>query len=845
VSNRCALQEQGCGESVLVIDDEPHVRMLMCDALRERGYRVSEAQDGASGLQVLRAMDEVDLMVTDVGLPGGMDGRQVADAARAMRPALRVLFVTGYAENAAVDGDQLETGMAVLLKPFGINNFTHKVAEILGPALFLQGASVRHRLRFAAITRQVQRDGGAGARGGTRPDGAAGLVHEPVDHRQAKAGALTDGFGGEERIENPVENFRGDAGARVGHADFDVVTLGQLRLYSGCVRAGDVARAHGQFTAARHGIARVEGQVYQRAFQLGCVNFAEPQVAAGEGLRADGRADGGGDQLAHARHQPVDVGRFGVQRLTSRERQQPLGEQRCAGGRIVGGIDVAIQSVHPAVGDAPLDHFQAAEDAGEQVVEVVSDAAGNCARASDRRAGRSGGEQVEVVVGDVMEIRTECSAGHLTAGVGHGLHQAFKVEIDGQLGVDPVQCLQRARFFSQRRFAGFKGCAGQVRVGDVVAFTEDPGDLACGVKQGLIDEIQVTDFGRGIGMAQLDRRALVHQALARVVHRIEPLIKALATQLRECLIDGLADVIALAEQTGVGLIDELKAVFGAIENGDETRCLLEHFALAHQFFGLAPLGQHPLGDLMALIENAGDQAVLPTDRREAVVPPGDGPGLARESSAPGRTADARPPVLGLPRAVIRQAPDGLNARKLWPQAIMLVTGRQFASKRERYHAEEHRAVKDGPGMPPTVATRHKIQRDHGEAARSMAARPATARACLMQQREILEPFLFRHSPAIQRRLHRAVNAGVAFEEMDHADEREEGANDGRFPGEIRDDPGPAVREVFKQTIVPIGEGMIGVVQPVADDFVQRRQVEDHEDRQRNGDRQTQVPGIKS
>ena len=131
VSNRCALQEQGCGESVLVIDDEPHVRMLMCDALRERGYRVSEAQDGASGLQVLRAMDEVDLMVTDVGLPGGMDGRQVADAARAMRPALRVLFVTGYAENAAVDGDQLETGMALLLKPFGINNFTHKVAEIL------------------------------------------------------------------------------------------------------------------------------------------------------------------------------------------------------------------------------------------------------------------------------------------------------------------------------------------------------------------------------------------------------------------------------------------------------------------------------------------------------------------------------------------------------------------------------------------------------------------------------------------------------------------------------------------------------------------------------------------
>ena len=128
---RCPLQPGASGETVLVIDDEPHVRMLMCDTLRERGYQVSEAMDGPSGLQMLRSMPSIDLLVTDVGLPGGMNGRQVADAARALLPSLDVLFVTGYAENSAVGGDQLATGMAVLLKPFGMDSFAQKVGEML------------------------------------------------------------------------------------------------------------------------------------------------------------------------------------------------------------------------------------------------------------------------------------------------------------------------------------------------------------------------------------------------------------------------------------------------------------------------------------------------------------------------------------------------------------------------------------------------------------------------------------------------------------------------------------------------------------------------------------------
>lgn len=121
----------GDGEVVVVIDDEPLVRMLVVDALLENGYRVLDADDGPSGLKVLGQIDRVDLLITDVGLPGGMNGRQVADAARAQRPDLKVLFVTGYAENAAVGNGNLEQGMHVLTKPFLHAELINKVRELI------------------------------------------------------------------------------------------------------------------------------------------------------------------------------------------------------------------------------------------------------------------------------------------------------------------------------------------------------------------------------------------------------------------------------------------------------------------------------------------------------------------------------------------------------------------------------------------------------------------------------------------------------------------------------------------------------------------------------------------
>jgi PAS domain S-box-containing protein len=121
----------GTGEVVLVIDDEPTIRMLIAEVLTEAGYAVIEAPDGPAGLRVLESNARVDLLITDVGLPGGMNGRQVADAARMNRPALKVLFITGYAENAVVARGQLAKGMFVVAKPFQMDILAKRIREII------------------------------------------------------------------------------------------------------------------------------------------------------------------------------------------------------------------------------------------------------------------------------------------------------------------------------------------------------------------------------------------------------------------------------------------------------------------------------------------------------------------------------------------------------------------------------------------------------------------------------------------------------------------------------------------------------------------------------------------
>jgi PAS domain S-box-containing protein len=122
---------EGHGETVLVIDDEEPIRMLVTDVLEEAGYRVLSAPDGPAGLKVLQSDARVDLLITDVGLPGGVNGRQVADAARTTRPGLKVLFITGYAENAVVGNGHLDAGMQVITKPFAMSVLGARVREII------------------------------------------------------------------------------------------------------------------------------------------------------------------------------------------------------------------------------------------------------------------------------------------------------------------------------------------------------------------------------------------------------------------------------------------------------------------------------------------------------------------------------------------------------------------------------------------------------------------------------------------------------------------------------------------------------------------------------------------
>jgi len=119
------------GETILIVDDEPTVRMLLMDLLGDLGYSLIEAGDSLAGLKVLRSDVHIDLLITDVGLPGGMNGRQMADAGREVRPDLKTLFITGYAESAAISDGSLAPGMQILTKPFAIDTLASRVRELM------------------------------------------------------------------------------------------------------------------------------------------------------------------------------------------------------------------------------------------------------------------------------------------------------------------------------------------------------------------------------------------------------------------------------------------------------------------------------------------------------------------------------------------------------------------------------------------------------------------------------------------------------------------------------------------------------------------------------------------
>lgn len=119
------------GEVVLVVEDEAVVRILIVDVLSELGYTALEAGDGNEALEILQSPRRIDLVVSDIGLPNGLNGRQVVDAARVLRPDLKVLFMTGYAENATLASGFLEPGMALITKPFDMDVLANRIRDII------------------------------------------------------------------------------------------------------------------------------------------------------------------------------------------------------------------------------------------------------------------------------------------------------------------------------------------------------------------------------------------------------------------------------------------------------------------------------------------------------------------------------------------------------------------------------------------------------------------------------------------------------------------------------------------------------------------------------------------
>jgi CheY-like chemotaxis protein len=126
-------------ETILVVEDDEGVRSYSVAALRDLGYHVLEAPDGPTALHLLERSPSVDLLFTDVVLPGGMTGAQLAAQARALRPQLKVLFTTGYARNAIFHHGRLDKGVQLITKPFNFPDLAAKVRDVLDGLTRSQG----------------------------------------------------------------------------------------------------------------------------------------------------------------------------------------------------------------------------------------------------------------------------------------------------------------------------------------------------------------------------------------------------------------------------------------------------------------------------------------------------------------------------------------------------------------------------------------------------------------------------------------------------------------------------------------------------------------------------------
>ncbi|CAN5420767.1 hypothetical protein BH09PSE6_BH09PSE6_14380 [soil metagenome] len=206
---------------------------------------------------------------------------------------------------------------------------------------------------------------------------SARLLDEAVELRQAEAGALADRLGREERFERLGQHVGRHAGAAVGDRQQHVLPRHHVAFARRVVLVEfGVGRLDDDAPALGHRIARVDADVEQRTLELVDVAARGPRAARQHGRHGDVFTDGAPDQLFHRRHHRVEHHRLGIERLTPRERQQALGQSRGAACRCQRGRGVAADVVDAADADAAIEQVEAADDAGQQVVEVVGDAAG-------------------------------------------------------------------------------------------------------------------------------------------------------------------------------------------------------------------------------------------------------------------------------------------------------------------------------------------------------------------------------------------------------------------------------------------------------------------------------------
>ena len=228
-------------------------------------------------------------------------------------------------------------------------------------------------------TRQVDADHRPLARLGINPHLTARLARETIDHRQAQTRSLAHRLGREEGLERALHDLRRHARSGVGDAQRDVLAGLQVQRDAAAGVDPAVGGLDRQPTAIGHGVAGVDAEVEQRVFQLVRIGQHRPKPRPGHHLHVYSRPHGAPDQILHAAHQAVGVGRARIQRLTAGKGQQAVGQGRRAFRRLLRRGGEALHVGEPSLCDPLPDQVQAAADAGEQIVEVVGQASGQLA----------------------------------------------------------------------------------------------------------------------------------------------------------------------------------------------------------------------------------------------------------------------------------------------------------------------------------------------------------------------------------------------------------------------------------------------------------------------------------